>query len=81
MKPSEFYEKYWTVNGKPVKPLTNAERYLLDNAVNNEDAYMAIQFFRKRRRPLTIDVEYLKKQLDNLPDFVSQQTDNQNNHE
>jgi len=31
MKPSEFYEKYWLVNGKKPRPLTKEEKELMDS--------------------------------------------------
>ncbi len=46
MKASEFYEKYWTINGKPVKPLTDAEREFLDNAAENKNCEQVI-FIRR----------------------------------
>lgn len=30
MKKSEFYEKYWTVDGKPAPPLSESEKAILD---------------------------------------------------
>lgn len=38
MKPSEFYEKYWTVDGKPVPPLPDREKAIWDIAYEMEVA-------------------------------------------
>lgn len=35
MKKSEFYEKYWTVDGKPVPPLDPKEKEIWDIAEEN----------------------------------------------
>lgn len=71
MKPSEFYEKYWLVNGKLPPKLSDKEKEFLDNAAKQN--MKGVQFFRKRRRSLTIDVEYLNSQIAKLPDHLKNQ--------
>lgn len=61
MKPSEFYEKYWLVNGKKPPPLTDKEKEWLDG-VSRYD-HITAMFFRKRRRPISINIDYLKEDM------------------
>lgn len=72
MKASEFYEKYVTVNGKPVKPLTDAEKEFLDNAAENKNCEQVI-FIRKRKGNLSIGVKQLNKMMENFPEYMKPQ--------
>lgn len=39
----EYYEKYWTVEGKPASPLTDSEKWMLERMfVINKDAAMGM---------------------------------------
>lgn len=66
MKPSEFFERHYTVNGKKVT-LTEHEREFMDNAEYRKEMYTQIRL--KRRRPFTFPPpeqwpDLLKKQED-----------------
>lgn len=76
MKPSEFYEKYWRIDyldGKgqvPLPKLSQAEKDFLDNAVQTENT-QGVLFFRKRRRKVQVNIEALKEQMKNFPEYFN----------
>lgn len=70
MKASEFYEKYVTVNGKATKPLDEAEKQFLDEAVDNPNCQQVI-FIRGRKGNLYIGIPQLKRQMGMLPEFLT----------
>ena len=70
MKPSEFYEKYLRISdgkGGFIQPpkLSDKEKEFMDSAVAKNADF--VQFFRKRRRPLQINLGYLQEALRKLP--------------
>lgn len=72
MKPSEFYEKHWRISdgkGNYVQPppLSAEEKDFLDKSVEGENTY--VQFFRKRRRTVQINIEYLMDGYKKFPHF------------
>ena len=74
MKPSEFYEQHWRIDygdGKLVPPpkLSEAEKEFLDNAASNPNCQGAL-FTRKRKRPVSVNIEALKRDMDKFPEYV-----------
>lgn len=70
MKASEFYETWWRISdgkGGYIKPplLSDAEKEFLDKAVERNSDH--VQFFRTRRRPVQINLTYLKEDMNKLP--------------
>lgn len=71
MKMTEFYEKYWTVNGKPVPPLPQSEKLIWDTAEElGEPPY--IQVWRRRK----FGWEYLVNPVVQKHIDVTKQTNN-----
>lgn len=70
MKLSEFYEKYWVVNGVKPPPLSKAEKDFLDEHADGPPRLTA-WFNRKRKGLLTIDIDLLKEEMKKLPDFLT----------
>ena len=73
MKPSEFYEQYWRLDygdGKLVAPpkLSEAEKQFLDEAATNPNCQGAL-FTRKRKRPVQVNVEVLKREMSKFPEY------------
>ncbi len=48
MKMTEFYEKYWTVDGQPVPPLPERERIIWDAAEEIEEPPY-VKIWRRRQ--------------------------------
>ena len=72
MKASEFYEVYWRISdgkGGYIKPpaLSDAEKEYLDKAAETDCDH--VQFFRTRRRPTQINLNYLKEDMNKLPKY------------
>lgn len=67
MKASEFYEKYIRVKLPSglvhPRPLTEFEKLFLDNATSKENVKI-VYMSGPRRRNITIDIEKLKKMMD-----------------
>jgi len=74
MKPSEFYEKYWRCklpDGRIVQPkkLSEKELFYMDEVFNNPKL-QGIYFGRRRNPNVTVDIDRMKKDMENLPDFL-----------
>jgi hypothetical protein len=71
MKPSEFYEKYWTVNGRPTTPLTDSEKKHLDELCDSPVNAFRMEFARKRSGEIIdINIENLIRDFNKLPSFL-----------
>jgi hypothetical protein len=73
MKPSEFYEQYWRLDygdGILVAPpkLSEDEKKFLDEATTNPNCQGAL-FIRKRKRPVQVNVEVLKREMSKFPEY------------